>query len=174
MSITPDVILRDPEPDTDALTTAIAQHSDWLPQAEYEVRGLMLSDRAIERQIEKAGEQLKTLVDLYKAKIEALESHQQYFRRAIEAYIRIVNDGKKVAWPDVGTAYLAKVSSKVVISDEKGALAVLEAQGMKEAIKHVPRIIKDTFDLIYNANPTIFKGVAQATTETKELRIRRS
>ena len=172
-SATPDIILRDPEPDTDALTSAIARHSDWLPRAEYEVRGLMLADQAIERQVEKAGEQINMLVDLYKAKIEALESHRQYFRRAIEAYILMFNDGKKVSWPDVGSAYLQKVPSKIVINDEKGALAVLEAHGMKEAIKQVPRIIKEEFDSIYNANPTIFKGVASETTETKELRLRR-
>lgn len=172
-SATPDIILRDPDPDPDALTSSIARHSDWLPRAEYEVRGLMLADQAIERQIEKAGEQLKTLVELYRAKIEALESHKQYFRRAIEAYIRLYNDGKKVSWPDVGSAYLQKVPSKIVIGDEKGALAVLEAHGMKEAIKQVPKIIKEEFDSIYNANPTIFKNVAGETTETKELRLRR-
>lgn len=172
-SVTPDVILQDPDPDVEALTSAIARHSDWLPQAEYQVRGLMLADQAIERQVEKAGEQLKILVELYKAKIEALESHKNYIRRGIEAYIRMVNDGKKVSWPDVGVAYLAKVPSKIVITDEKGALAVLEAHGMKEAIKQVPKIIKEEFDSIYNANPTIFKDVAKETVETKELRLRR-
>lgn len=173
-TVTPSAILRDPDPDTDALTSAIARHADWLPQAEYEVRGLMLADQAIERQIEKAGEQLKTLVDLYKAKIEALESHQQYFRRGIEAYIRMVNDGKKVAWPDVGTAYLSKTPCRIVITDEKAALAVLKREAMNEAIKTKKSIDKRTFDTIFNANPTLFAACATETPSNEELRIRRA
>lgn len=174
MSITPDVLLRDPEPDTEALTQAIAQAPEWLPRLEYEVRGLMLSDRAIERQIEKAGDQLKTLVELYKAKIEALESHQQYFRRAIEAYIRMVNDGKKVAWPDVGTAYIQKTPSRIVVADEKETLAVLKRENMTEAIKTKESIDKRVFDTIYNAAPTLFRACVTETPPSEELRIRRA
>lgn len=172
-ALTPDVILRDPDPDTDALTSAIAQHSDWLPQADYEVRGLMLADYAIERQIEKAGEQLRTLVDLYQAKIEALESHQAYVRRGIEAYIRMVNDGKKISWPDVGTAYISKTPTRIVIADEKETLAVLKREDMREAIKIKESIDKRTFDTIFNANPSLFAGCATETPPAEELRIRR-
>lgn len=172
--LTPDIILRDPDPDTDALTSAIARHSGWLPRAEYEVRGLMLADQAIERQIEKAGEQLKVLVDLYKAKIEALESHQSYFRRGIEAYIRLVNDGKKVSWPDVGTAYISKTPARIKITSEEGALSVLEAEGMTEAIRTKKSIDKKVFDTIYNANPKLFDWCAAETPAAEELRLRRA
>ena len=173
-ALTPDEILRDPDPDIDDLTSAIARHSDWLPQAEYQVRGLMLADQGIERQIEKAGEQLATIIDLYKAKIEALHSHQNYFRRGIEAYIRIVNDGKKVAWPDVGTAYLAQRKEKIEITNESEALAVLKQEGMKEAIKAVEKIIKKEFDACYNAKPSAFKGCVKVLPEHTELNIRRA
>ncbi len=171
---TPDIILRDPDPDTDALTSAIARHSDWLPRAEYEVRGLMLADQAIERQVEKAGEQIKVLVDLYRAKIEALESHKQYFRRAIEAYIRMCNDGKKVSWPDVGVAYIQKTPARIVVADEKEALAVMKREGMTEAIKTKESIDKRIFDTIYNARPALFAGCVKETQPAEELRIRRS
>lgn len=172
--LTPDIILQDPDPDVEALTSAIARHSDWLPRAEYEVRGLMLADQAIERQIEKAGEQLKVLVDLYKAKIEALESHQSYLRRGIEAYIRLVNDGKKVSWPDVGTAYIKKRPSKIVVTDEKEALAVLKREDMKEAIKTKESIDKRTFDTIYNARPSLFKDCVKEEPEGEDLQLRRA
>lgn len=170
----PGAILLDPDPDVDELTTAIAQHSDWLPQAEYEVRGLMLADRQIERQIEKAGEQIKVLVDLYKAKIAALESNQQYFRRSIEAYIRIVNGGAKVSWPDVGTCYMAKVLEKIVVVDEAAAIATLKAEGMLEPIKSREYLDKRVFDTIYNARPGVFKECVKVLPETEELRIRKA
>lgn len=173
-ALTPDIILRDPDPDTDALTSAIARHADWLPQAEYEVRGLMLADQAIDQQVEKAGEQLKTLVDLYKAKIEALESHRSYFRRGIEAYIRMVNDGKKVSWPDVGTAFISKTPARIVVTNEADALAVLTREGMREAIRTKESIDKKVFDTIYNATPKLFDGCAAETPAAEELRIRRS
>ena len=171
---TPDAVLRDPDPDTDALTTAIAQHSDWLPRAEYEVRGLMLADRQIEKQIEKAGEQIKVLVDLYKAKIAALESNQQYFRRGIEAYIKLVNNGEKVSWPDVGTCYMAKVLEKIVVVDEAATIATLKAEGMLEPIKSREYLDKRVFDTVYNARPSAFGECVKVLPETKELRIRKA
>jgi hypothetical protein len=174
LSAAPSILLKDPDPDVDALTTAIAQHSDWLPQAEYEVRGLMLADRQIERQIEKAGQQLKTLVELYKAKIEALESNQQYFRRGIEAYIKLVNNGEKVSWPDVGVAFMATVKEKIVVVDEDATIATLKAEGMLEPIKSRESIDKRVFDTIYNARPSVFKECVKVLPETKELRIRKA
>ena len=174
LSAAPSILLKDPDPDVDALTTAIALHSGWLPQAEYEVRGLMLADRQIEKQIEKAGEQIKVLVDLYKAKIAAMESNQQYFRRGIEAYIKLVNNGAKVSWPDVGVAFMAKVPEKIVVVDEAAAIATLKAQGMTEAIRWKESIDKRVFDTIYNARPGVFKDSVKVLPETKELRIRKA
>ena len=174
LSTAPSIVLKDPDPDVDALSTAIAQHSDWLPQAEYEVRGLMLADRQIERQIEKAGEQLKVLQELYKAKIAALESNLQYVRRGIEAYIRLVNGGEKVSWPDVGVAFMAKVPEKIVVTDEAEAIATLKAQGMTEAIRWKESIDKRVFDTVYNARPSAFGGCVKVLPETKELRIRKA
>ena len=172
-SATPDIILRDPDPDTDALTSAIARHSDWLPQAEYEVRGLMLADQAIERQVEKAGEQIKILVDLYRAKIEALESHKQYFRRAIEAYIRMCNDGKKVSWPDVGVAYISKSPDRLHVINDDATMAICKELGADEMIRVKCELNKTKLKDMVQSTPGRFKGAAEIVPGEESLRLRR-
>jgi len=171
---TPDAILLDPEPDADQLATAIAQHSDWVPAMEIQVRGLMFADRAIEREIDHAGDQLQVIVNLYKAKIEALETRQAFFRRNIEAYIKLVNGGNKVSWPDVGVAYMGKAPSKLDIQDEAKVKAVLREIDAADVIKTVEELDKRKLKAIVESTPGRFKDAARIVKGEESLRIRRS
>ena len=174
INATPDIVLLDPEPDADQLATAIAQHSDWMPSMEIQVRGLMFSDRAIEREIDKAGEQLQIIVDLYKAKIESLQARQAYFRRNIEAYIKLVNGGNKVSWVGVGTAYMGKAPSKLDIQDEARVKAILREIDAADVIKTVEELDKRKLKAIVESTPGRFKDAARIVQGEESLRIRRS
>ncbi len=94
-------------------------------------RRLMIEIRQLLREIVKTQEIKKAVLATYDARIDTLEERKARAERYLRDFLLNANGGEKLALPDVGTAYLATMPEKVVVSDKKAAEAKYRAQFVK-------------------------------------------
>ena len=87
------------------------------PQNTADVRALMVRVNQLARQAEQVEEIRDAVTERYDAKVDALARQAARLRAAIEAYLLNFNRGEKLAFPDVGTAFLRKTGGKPKVID---------------------------------------------------------
>lgn len=108
---------------------------------EMAVRDALLELRALDAERERLNTLAVQIVDRYHGKAEKLRARAELIRQSVQNYITERNGGEKVAFPDVGTAYLTTRKAKLDVTDAVELEAWLYEQGHDALI-----VEKRTFD----------------------------
>ncbi len=134
-------------------------------------RRLMIGIRQLAKEIEQTKQYRAAVVASYDAKIDTLEERKAKAEAHLRDYLINANGGEKLALPDVGTAYLATVNAKVVVSDKKAAEAKYRAQFVKTATAFDETRFKEWALAHIRTTGEIPEGCTYVP-ETSDLRIR--
>lgn len=158
-----------PDPDPETLPDTLP--ADLELQTETASRILRAALRA-EESAEALEERMKADQAAWAALILRQRDRAAAWRESVRAWM-LGHDVKQLKTPWY-TASIGKGRTKVVVDDAALAIRALRTLGAETAICTTERIVKQEFDAIFQARPTIFEGAAHEETSEPGLIIRKA
>ncbi len=109
-----EVLAGEPVPEFSELTEALVTVGD-----EFAVRQALIRIRAVELEQARLKDTLAQISDRYGLRLDKLAREREELRAGIQTFLERFNDGKSIAFPDAGTAYLTSRPGGVKVADRK-------------------------------------------------------